>query len=239
MSVPDDMAQLEYGADGAGGVSEGMPGGDAGTPVYDDGIGENIPEQEVASASMQMAQADASGQLAAQREHISRKQLELDDREADLRHRESVLQNKVDQLTAMGHQIDFTAAAAPAPAPPMEYHTEAAYSAPAPAPAPVQQYVQPPAPAPAPAPAPVQMQPRADQKHFTFLVKSDDLFDDQRKCTVFAADLPELEEALSSSLGVGVGVYVLVHDEDFDEYCLPDSIGEVPQTGRVKVKART
>jgi len=39
---------------------------------------------------------------------------------------------------------------------------------------------------------------------------SDDLFSDQRKCTVFAGDLPELEEALSQSLQVGVGVYVLV-----------------------------
>jgi translation elongation factor P/translation initiation factor 5A len=83
------------------------------------------------------------------------------------------------------------------------------------------------------------MQPRADQKQFTFLVKSDDLFTDQRKATVFAADLAELEENLAQALGVDVGVYVLVHDEDFDEYCLPDSIGEVPQTGRVKVKKRT
>ena len=32
--------------------------------------------------------------------------------------------------------------------------------------------------------------------------------------------------------------FLQVHDEDFDEYCLPDSISEVPQTGRVKVKAR-
>ena len=39
---------------------------------------------------------------------------------------------------------------------------------------------------------------------------SDDLFSDQRKCTVFAGDLPELEEALSQALQVGVGVYVLV-----------------------------
>ena len=37
---------------------------------------------------------------------------------------------------------------------------------------------------------------------------SDDLFSDQRKCTVFAGDLPELEEALSQALQVGVGVYV-------------------------------
>jgi hypothetical protein len=39
---------------------------------------------------------------------------------------------------------------------------------------------------------------------------------------------------------LGVEVYVLVHDEDFDEYCLPGSISEVPQVGgRLKVKART
>ena len=90
-----------------------------------------------------------------------------------------------------------------------------------------------------PPPAAVQMQPRPDQKKFTFLVKSDDLFADPRMATVFAADLAELEENLAQELGVGVGVFVLVHDEDFDEYCLPDSIGEVPQTGRVKVKQRT
>ena len=70
------------------------------------------------------------------------------------------------------------------------------------------------------------------------MVKSDDLFTDQRKCRVFAADLGELEASLAAFLGIPHGIYVLIHDEDFDEYCLPDKIAEGPQTGRIKVKAR-
>ena len=251
--IPDDMYNGMDGAQGAyhlgGGASlagsepmspaEGTPGGDPGAPVYDDGINENIPQQEVASASMQMAQANVSQDMAsitAMQEELVKRKLALDDREHDLRHREAVLQNKLDQLEAQGHRIDFTpTVSAPAPAlAPMEYHAEA----------PVQRYDAPAqpqykaSPGPAPAPAAVQMQPRADQKQYTFIVTSDDLFADQRKRSVFAATLQELEDNLAQALEVGVGVYVLVHDADFDEYCLPDSIGEVPQTGRVKVKKR-
>eukprot|EP01048_Picozoa_sp_COSAG05_P003157 COSAG05_NODE_142_length_16591_cov_6.726837_2_plen_181_part_00 len=74
------------------------------------------------------------------------------------------------------------------------------------------------------------------RKQFTFFVNSD-LFPDQRQCRVFAADLTELETEIARVLGIPQSIYVLVHDEDFDDYFLPLKIAEVPQAGRIKVKA--
>eukprot|EP01043_Picozoa_sp_COSAG02_P060064 COSAG02_NODE_7773_length_2853_cov_1.289760_1_plen_745_part_10 len=73
--------------------AEGTPGGNPAVPFYDDGIDEYIPQQEVASASMQMVQANVSQDMAsitAMQEELVKRKLELDDREHDLRHREAV-----------------------------------------------------------------------------------------------------------------------------------------------------
>ena len=78
------------------------------------------------------------------------------------------------------------------------------------------------------------------QNHFNLLVLSDDFFPgEQRKCLVFARDLSELETNLAESLGIGgVGMHILLHDDEFQEYYLPNSIDELAETSSVKVRAR-
>ena len=78
------------------------------------------------------------------------------------------------------------------------------------------------------------------QNHFNLLVTSDDLFPgEQRKCLVFARDLSELQTNLAESLGIGgVGVHILLHDAEFEEYYLPNSIDELAESSSVKIKAR-
>lgn len=214
--------------------------GEAESSRPDDGLETSYLDEQI---MQQVAQQDHENDFQEQGMEMKEMVAQLKQRQRLLEHREKVLEAKLQQLAAQGIVVEFGpepsfAPVQPAPAPaPIEYH-----AAPAPAP--------PPAPEPAPqvqaAPAAVntgvvaaaQLQPRADQQQFTFLVKSDDLFTDQRKCRVFAADLGELEASLAASLGIPHGIYVLIHDEDFDEYCLPDKIAEVPQTGRIKVKAR-
>ena len=103
---------IDFGADAGGAaMSEGVPGG--GAPVYDDGIGEDMPQDEVAAvANLQRQEAQ---QLTAEQLRVA--EARLNEREADLQHREAVLQRKIDTLAAAGHHIDFTPAPAPAPQP--------------------------------------------------------------------------------------------------------------------------
>jgi len=113
-----------------------------------------------------------------------------------------------------------------------------------------------PSPAPAPAPAsafavaPAHQKPVLDFEpepelesesgtHFSLVVQSDDFFPgQQRKCLVFARDLSELATNVAESLGVSVGIYILLHDDEFDEYYLPNSISEIAENSCVKIKSR-
>ena len=68
--------------------------------------------------------------------------------------------------------------------------------------------------------------------------RSDDLFENPRKCQVLAGNLPELERELAAKLGVAEALYVMIFDEDFEEYCLPDSFDDFKAKVRVKVNKR-
>eukprot|EP01050_Picozoa_sp_SAG11_P023001 SAG11_NODE_4495_length_1875_cov_0.964527_3_plen_193_part_00 len=150
--------------------------------------------------------------------------------EMTLEIQQQVLDDGVAALRSMGHTIEL-----PEILPmPTELVPESAVAPLAPPESAVAQVAAPVA-AQVAAPAPA-----ADAKLFTFLVESDDLFapGEKKKCSVTAGSMDQLELAIARELNINEAIYVLAHDEDFDEYYVPDSLADVPDKGRVKVKAK-
>eukprot|EP01043_Picozoa_sp_COSAG02_P045588 COSAG02_NODE_4185_length_5653_cov_9.004861_3_plen_1007_part_00 len=74
---------------------------------------------------------------------------------------------------------------------------------------------------------------------FNLVVKSDDFFPgQQRECSVFARDLTELATNVAQSLAVSGKIYILLHDDEFDEFFLPNSISEIAENSCVQIKSK-
>ena len=89
----------------------------------------------------------------------------------------------------------------------------------------------------APAPAP---EPQVEQRNFILLVSSEDeeLLPEQRKCTVSAGTVAQLEGAVQEKLGLGAEVALLTWDSDFEEFVLLSKLGDLKAKAKVQIKRK-
>eukprot|EP01047_Picozoa_sp_COSAG01_P012059 COSAG01_NODE_536_length_15768_cov_58.648286_10_plen_345_part_00 len=79
-----------------------------------------------------------------------------------------------------------------------------------------------------------------EQRSFMLLVSSEDeeLLSMQRKCTVSAGTVAQLEAAVQEKLGLGVEVALLTWDADFEQFVMLSKLDDVASKAKVQVKRK-